>query len=905
MGDEARDDVGSLTSEPLEMSRLSGMPLSLAGRLPASHGAMSAGATLGSSAISMASSQYETDSLVSEPVSEAVHERAPDVLPPGAGGSGVWSRSVSNAGVNPAAPQMSSDVLGDEVAAARDAAAPLAHEPPPRTAHAPDAKPDGNKALAAAAVTGSATAMAATRAADQTPGLHATTAHESAPVTSRAPPSAVTDSSNPPSREEQQGVSRGAAVTAAVVAVAAGAAAGATAAAAAFAPAQGSAVAARAVPPPQPQAAAVPSASQVEPQVQQLVPEAPMQHQGITAARALAVVAPGPGTESIPQPHTLPEQQSAAAAGPQQQQATGVGGAMQGPPPPQQQQQQQAPMSGMPPQDSQQHPPPAAQSLAALSGACQAQPDDVPELVTWLQTMRSEAAALGVGMREHTLAALAVRSLGPPQPPNAPGTREDWARAALVASAAVLGLPQPSAANPDDISRAQNLAPFLRNWALSPTGPLGAAPPAVAGPTSIGSAGAAAVAGAAVAGAAAAVAAATAAVVGPGPGPGASPMPRAGPPHGAMMAPGVQDMRQLSLPPGVRPMMAGPPGVRPGMMPLGPRPAAPPPRPVVFLNGLLYLEGKDAVGRPVIVVNTSAPMPEERQRDEVLDELLRILEPTVSQPYVLVVVSIALGPVVETVPASWALGAYKRLAKPFRKNVKHILVVAPSAWAKLLLFLSRPFVSSKAADKIKKVESITDIGAATNGEVDVSHLGNAFLEFLQTGRVPPPLPRGMPSVRGPPPPGIRPPAPGMPPGPQGAAPRGPPRPFGVAPPLGSLPPGMSPPSGSMPPGMALPPGMILPPGMSARPPGGPPPGQMFPGMMRPQGFPPAYQGTAPGPNPGTPPPPYPGPPPPYPGAPQGLNPGPPPPYHGPAAPLMRREALPPPPPYPGPPGSSS
>ena len=119
----------------------------------------------------------------------------------------------------------------------------------------------------------------------------------------------------------------------------------------------------------------------------------------------------------------------------------------------------------------------------------------------------------------------------------------------------------------------------------------------------------------------------------------------------------------------------------------------------------------------------------------------------------------------------------------------------------MLLFLTRPFVSSKAADKVKKVceyrinvnfidmasivrsrltneasiaispckapckalesetgmifvsptlkpqssqqsigpcsqvDNITAIGEATRGEVDMKHLGNSFLSFLQTGAV--------------------------------------------------------------------------------------------------------------------------------------------------------------------------
>ena len=54
-----------------------------------------------------------------------------------------------------------------------------------------------------------------------------------------------------------------------------------------------------------------------------------------------------------------------------------------------------------------------------------------------------------------------------------------------------------------------------------------------------------------------------------------------------------------------------------------------------------------------------------------------------------------------------------------------------------------------------QVDSITAIAEVTAGEVDIKHLGNAFLAFLQTGTVP--LPPGPPQqrqqqARGPPPP---------------------------------------------------------------------------------------------------------------------------------------------------------
>ena len=79
--------------------------------------------------------------------------------------------------------------------------------------------------------------------------------------------------------------------------------------------------------------------------------------------------------------------------------------------------------------------------------------------------------------------------------------------------------------------------------------------------------------------------------------------------------------------------------------------------------------------------------------------------PSPLQDYVLVVVSVSLGLRVSRVSGLWALNVYRRLAKPYRKNVKHIVLVSPSPMAKAILAITAPFVSSKAMAKVKKVRA--------------------------------------------------------------------------------------------------------------------------------------------------------------------------------------------------------
>ncbi len=78
------------------------------------------------------------------------------------------------------------------------------------------------------------------------------------------------------------------------------------------------------------------------------------------------------------------------------------------------------------------------------------------------------------------------------------------------------------------------------------------------------------------------------------------------------------------------------------------------------------------------------------------------------------VLSLGTGVKAATVSSVWALGAYRRLAKPYRKNVKHIVLVQPSAWARALLAMAQPFVSKKAAHKVKKVGEGPGRGRGSN-----------------------------------------------------------------------------------------------------------------------------------------------------------------------------------------------
>ena len=72
-------------------------------------------------------------------------------------------------------------------------------------------------------------------------------------------------------------------------------------------------------------------------------------------------------------------------------------------------------------------------------------------------------------------------------------------------------------------------------------------------------------------------------------------------------------------------------------------------------------------------------------------------------PYVLVMVNTGRGSKSKRLPAGWLISTYRSLSRPFRKNVKYIVLVRPSGMLKTILALVRPFVSGKAHRKVCKV----------------------------------------------------------------------------------------------------------------------------------------------------------------------------------------------------------
>jgi Divergent CRAL/TRIO domain len=94
-------------------------------------------------------------------------------------------------------------------------------------------------------------------------------------------------------------------------------------------------------------------------------------------------------------------------------------------------------------------------------------------------------------------------------------------------------------------------------------------------------------------------------------------------------------------------------------------------------------------------------------------------------PYVLVLVNTGHN-MSGRIPSGWLFQAWRKLTRPFRKNVAYIVLVRPSKWLKALLAMVRPFTSRKAHRKVLVAEGLSMLPDLTNGEVNLHHLGPRF-----------------------------------------------------------------------------------------------------------------------------------------------------------------------------------
>lgn len=141
-------------------------------------------------------------------------------------------------------------------------------------------------------------------------------------------------------------------------------------------------------------------------------------------------------------------------------------------------------------------------------------------------------------------------------------------------------------------------------------------------------------------------------------------------------------------------------------------------------EGLLFFDGRDSLGRPVIVLCTAAMPPTSGGRKEVLVKMKDILTPVVEEDYVLLLITDSDKGSSNYSPV-YLLSSFRALGRSFRKNVKWVIFHRPTYFVRTVLYMAKAFISSKATKKWRNVSALKDIGNHTNGEVTFEHLGSA------------------------------------------------------------------------------------------------------------------------------------------------------------------------------------
>ncbi|KAI9344825.1 divergent CRAL/TRIO domain-containing protein [Zopfochytrium polystomum] len=119
--------------------------------------------------------------------------------------------------------------------------------------------------------------------------------------------------------------------------------------------------------------------------------------------------------------------------------------------------------------------------------------------------------------------------------------------------------------------------------------------------------------------------------------------------------------------------------------------------------------GLDRHGRPVLVFYACyLPKTNSVDYDRLLECILHRLDRFVENEYV--VVLFASGGKYQ--PSwSWLFKAYQSLSRTYRKNLKHLYIVHPSSWFRILFQVMGRFLSPKFAKKVEWMSTLTDLSA--------------------------------------------------------------------------------------------------------------------------------------------------------------------------------------------------
>ena len=103
--------------------------------------------------------------------------------------------------------------------------------------------------------------------------------------------------------------------------------------------------------------------------------------------------------------------------------------------------------------------------------------------------------------------------------------------------------------------------------------------------------------------------------------------------------------------------------------------------------------GVDQESRPMLAVFAcNLPSAKDSNMSELLDLILAKLREYVENDYILVFFN---SPIVNKPSLLWMIKAYRSLNRSYRKNLKRLIVVHPTFWARLLMDSMKSFISPK------------------------------------------------------------------------------------------------------------------------------------------------------------------------------------------------------------------
>ena len=127
---------------------------------------------------------------------------------------------------------------------------------------------------------------------------------------------------------------------------------------------------------------------------------------------------------------------------------------------------------------------------------------------------------------------------------------------------------------------------------------------------------------------------------------------------------------------------------------------------------MLYVGGKDHLGRPVVVFVAKHLPPADEVKlanmERVLLYTIREMDPIVQNDFVLVYIHTEFSEA-KRPEFTWLKKVYNLFNRKYKKNMKKIFIVHPTMWTKIIAWLATPFVSSKVWKKLVYVDNMATI----------------------------------------------------------------------------------------------------------------------------------------------------------------------------------------------------